>query len=60
MSEIFYTKSLIGVLTNAEDWLVIQRDSVHSTDMSVTRINSAQADGKSRALEIMLAISLSA
>jgi len=71
---MYATKSFFGVLTNGEQWLICQRTPpsldgrigpVRNTrsrvdTIAITKLNGIKPDGKSRALEILLAVSLAA
>jgi len=58
---MYASSARIGVLTNAEDWIVVQRTGVGPTDIdiSVTHVPGVKANGKSNVLDILLAMCLS-
>lgn len=50
----------IGVLTNADDWIVVQRTASGKNDnkLSVSHVPGLKPNGESNILDILLAMSL--
>lgn len=70
IAQMYTTQSNIGILTNADDWLVLELTSNASTankadldafdEISVTHLKGTSPEGRSRVLDILLAVSLAA